>query len=100
MVLYSLLKMIHGGIIHNDEKYIRLLQQNKYYIIPTVNIDGLQYIEDQYLKTGIIEAKRTNMHVHIQKNRKCNDTEAGVDLNRNYAYKYGIGSQGKECSSG
>ena len=40
------------------------------------------------------------MHVHTQ-SKKCNDTYGGVDLNRNYGYKFGVGSSGsKECASG
>lgn len=94
MVLYSVLKMLHGEL-HGNERYSKLLAQNKYYVIPTVNVDGLNYIEEQYWKTGHIRPKRTNMHVV---NKKCSLTEAGVDLNRNYGYKWGVGnSEGGEC---
>jgi len=64
MVLYSILKMIHGGVLHGDQRYKHMLTQNKYYIIPTVNVDGLAHIEDQYRKTGEILHKRTNMHLY------------------------------------
>ena len=84
--------MIHGGILHGQEKYVRLLQQNKYYIIPTVNVDGLQYIEDHYKKTGIIEAKRTNMNINLV-TKECNTTTGGVDLNRNYGYNWGVNTR-------
>jgi hypothetical protein len=54
--------------------------------IPSVNPDGVKYIEDQYKKQGILLAKRKNMD-HIDK--KCDGTIGGVDLNRNYGYKWG-----------
>jgi len=41
MPLFSLLRLIHGAIIHNDRKFINLLVQNKYYVIPVVNVDGV-----------------------------------------------------------
>jgi len=46
MCLYSLLKMIHGATVQKDKMYLNMLMQNVYYIVPTVNVDGLAYIED------------------------------------------------------
>jgi len=63
MTLYSILKMIHGGLIHNNKRYFNLLMQNKYYVIPTVNVDGLVYIEDHYHKEGKLLEKRKNMNI-------------------------------------
>ena len=95
MVLFSLLKMLHGSL-HGSERDMKLLIQNKYYVIPTVNVDGLAYIEDTFLKTGIVPEKRTNMDIHTT---NCNKTRAGVDLNRNYGYKFGAGSStSHECA--
>ncbi len=62
MVIYSILKMIHGGIIHHDQRYENLLLQNKYYVIPTINVDTLYHIEENYRKSGVILKKRKNMH--------------------------------------
>lgn len=41
LVMYSLLSLLHGGIIHDDLQKVKLLEQNKYYFMPTVNVDGL-----------------------------------------------------------
>ena len=54
--------------------------------IPQVNVDGSKYIEDMYIKTGKLEAKRKNMHIS---DHSCDATHAGVDLNRNYGYRWG-----------
>jgi len=36
--------------------------------------------------------------MHIGNNTQCTATEAGVDLNRNYGYKWGVGDSGRsEC---
>ena len=61
MVLYSLLTLIHGGVVHGDPKQMKLLEQNKYIFMPTVNVDGLALIEKDYLETGKFDQKRKNM---------------------------------------
>ena len=55
--------MIHGGLLHNNKRYFNLLMQNKYYVIPTVNVDGLVYIEDHYHNEGKLLEKRKNMNI-------------------------------------
>ena len=84
MPLYSVLRLLQGGIVNNQPKFRAMLAQNKYYIVPVVNVDGLAFIEDQYLKTGEISLKRKNMNLKYL-DRCEGDLEAtGVDLNRNY----------------
>ena len=62
MVLFTALKMIHGGVVHNDQRYQSLLAMNKYFIIPSINVDGVNFIEEKYKDTGLILPKRTSMH--------------------------------------
>ena len=45
MVLFTALKLIHGGVVHKDKRYESLLAMNKYYIIPSINVDGVNFIE-------------------------------------------------------
>lgn len=75
---------------------MNLLLQNKYYVIPSVNVDGVAYIEEEYKKTGVLPEKRKNMHIQT---KECDATKAGVDLNRNYDFLWGIGdtANDKEC---
>ena len=87
MTLYSMLKLIHGGVVNDNEHYHNMLLQNKYYIVPSVNVDGVAYIEDRYKELGKLEIKRTSMH-NTSKG-KCEDNYAGVDLNRNYGFMFG-----------
>ena len=62
-VMYSLLNLIHGGYVHHNNPEMRaLLKEARYLFIPTVNVDGAAYIEEQYEKTGKLEIKRKNMH--------------------------------------
>lgn len=62
MPLYSVLKMLHGGIVHNDSHYIDLLAANKYYVVPVVNVDGLADIEEIFISTGKMTTRRKNMN--------------------------------------
>jgi len=45
MVLFTALKLIHGGVVHKDHRYESLLAMNKYYIVPNINVDGTNWIE-------------------------------------------------------
>lgn len=70
-----------------------MLVQNKYYAIPSVNVDGVAFIENEYVKTGNLLDKRKNMHIGTD---KCKVKEAGVDLNRNYDFKWGVGDHAND----
>jgi hypothetical protein len=65
-------------------------------VIPSVNVDGVSFIENEYLQTGVLPEKRKNMDI---RSNKCKKKEAGVDLNRNYDFKWGVGdyANDKEC---
>ena len=63
--MYSLLNLLHGGYVHHNNPEMRaLLKEARYLFIPTVNVDGAAYIEEQYAKTGKLETKRKNMHFY------------------------------------
>ena len=43
MPLFAILDLLHG-LVHGDQEKIMLLEQNKYFVIPVVNIDGFYTI--------------------------------------------------------
>ena len=61
-VMYSLLNLLHGGYVHGDPQMRALLKQNRYLMIPSVNVDGVHWIEEEYKRTGDLPLKRKNMH--------------------------------------
>ena len=61
--MFVLLNLLHGEV-HDNPEMKALLKEGRYLFIPTVNVDGATYIEDQYEKTGILETKRKNMHFY------------------------------------
>ena len=49
---------------------------NKYYAIPSINVDGVNYIEQQYKESGVFIPKRKNMHI------MTNVTEKAIKNNK------------------
>ena len=98
--------MIFEGIVKGDQYYLKLLAQNVYYIIPTVNVDGAALIESTYRENGKKIWKRGNMRVEVEYSGNCTEVNAGVDLNRNYGFKWAEGEvddgecQGREAYPG
>ena len=60
MPLYSVLRLLHGGVVHSDPKYKDMLVANKYYVVPIVNVDGVAYIERHFEETGEMSDMRKN----------------------------------------
>lgn len=72
-------------MFHSNIWYLNLLVQNKYYVIPSLNVDGVAFIENYYQKTGHVIGKRTNLNI---RDKKCSKAKGGVDLNRNFPYNF------------
>lgn len=63
-----------------DQRIVRLIQGREIHMIPMVNPDGAEFD----ISTGNYKMWRKNR-------RKNSDGSFGVDLNRNYGYKWGTG---------
>lgn len=62
------------------------------YILPIVNIDSYQYINNNWRfdqKENILMIRK-NRHIDSQ----CDKYNGGVDLNRNYDYKFALNDTG------
>ncbi|CAD8103945.1 unnamed protein product [Paramecium primaurelia] len=76
-----------------------LLQDKQLWITPLINADGLQYITSQFIQTHNIPQIFKNRNP--SNSNQCSQTEQGVDLSRNFQYKFGIneiGSSSNQCS--
>ena len=71
-----------------NERIRRLIDSREIHIIPMVNPDGVEYD----IKGGRYKSWRKNR-------RENNDGTMGVDLNRNYGYKWGTGGSSKSPRS-
>ena len=94
--VFSMLMMLYDYEV-GDQSTIDLLTKNAYIFMPIVNIDGFTGIDIIYGATGELEV--------IRKNRRftsadCDVVTLGVDLNRNYSFKWAyddIGSSDNPC---
>lgn len=90
-VVYTMLNLLHG--YENEKPEVMALLENAAIIfIPTVNVDGFNRISRAYLNSGKLTYIRKNAHFEEDICRR--EEEKGVDLNRNYAYKFGFDDQG------
>ena len=90
--LYQILNLVHGSLVRKEQKYRNLLAQNKYYVLPAINPDGLAYIEQVFLDTNEVPKKRKNMNLSEVRRSpgadECPAEDQGVDLNRNWAVDF------------
>lgn len=77
-----------------DESTLKLLQSSAVVFIPVVNVDGVTQINQWYESTGKLYKVRKNRRYIASKMSKCNGEDLGVDLNRNYSFKFGYNQSG------
>jgi murein tripeptide amidase MpaA len=74
-----------------------MLRTNKFYFIPVVNPDGLNYIEEMHLSNHnniAIPEARKNMNPNGN-GLECEPSEQGVDLNRNFGTDWKLNGEFK-----
>jgi len=92
----ELLKLVRSK---QHSKIKEFLRDNVIFFIPVVNLDSYLYINKHFHDSNSqgVRMIRKNRHIHPQ----CNEITGGVDLNRNYDFKFGInetGSSGNPCA--
>lgn len=83
-----------------DEEITGLLDQRRIYLVPVVNPDGYRYNQRIYDSTAAFGFWRKNLHDN--NSNGVTDAADGVDLNRNYGYRWGynnVGSSGSASST-
>lgn len=96
--LYYMMHMLfdHTEGVSNIEN---ILETSAIFIIPIVNVDAYEAMSHHYIITdGEWKEARKNRHAYVSQ-RECPVQDVGVDLNRNYGYKWANddhGSTGKE----
>jgi Zinc carboxypeptidase len=94
---------ISYGYVNRDNETMLLLNNTNIYFIPVVNMDGFKHISEIYDSTQVLAYIRKNRNDgRLNGYTACdNDEYFGVDLNRNYDYKFGhneIGSNSNPCA--
>jgi hypothetical protein len=59
--VFQMLKLLRLGAIEKDETWKQLFEQNKYIFMPIFNVDGVNFIEDNWNENHKIIPKRKNM---------------------------------------
>ena len=93
MVMYTMIRLLHG-YLNSDSQTNQILGTSGIYFIPIVNWDSVKLISDTFAKNGRLDFIRKNRHESNQVN--CVGEDIGVDLNRNYGYKFGVDNEGSE----
>lgn len=60
--MYMALKLLHQGIVQDKPKYQQMLATTKFHFVPIVNVDGAQFVEDNWNDKHVIMNKRKNMN--------------------------------------
>ena len=79
--LFLCLKFLHQAVVQNNHRYQQILRDQKFYFLPTINVDGAAVVEEHWLSEHKILNKRKNMNPNLA---MCDVENSGVDLNRNY----------------
>ena len=66
--VYQMLKLLRLGEIEKKDDYKKLLQENKYMFMPIWNVDGVNFIEENWIKLHEILPKRKNMDLEAVQN--------------------------------
>jgi len=66
--MYQAVKLLQQGVIDKDANTAKLLEDNKFYFVPTLNVDGVALIEENWSKNKTITPVRKNRDMTVEKN--------------------------------
>lgn len=93
MIMFMVMEIVKDFTQPHHSKMKELLRDNIIFFVPTLNIDSYLYITTMFR-----QGRATEDVLMIRKNRNiastCNTYTGGVDLNRNYDYKFGLDNTG------
>ncbi len=92
MVMFMTVELIKALRSNGHNRFHEFFRDNMVFFVPVVNVDSYIYINEHW------KSKAGNTVLMIRKNRRisspCNEFNGGVDLNRNYDYKFGMDDRG------
>lgn len=83
-----------------DPVATHLLDHRVISIVPVANPDGYQWNEDYYVNSGIGAFGYWRKNLEDNNLNGINDAKDGVDVNRNFGYKWGYDNEGSSGSWG
>ena len=93
MIMLMVIEMLKDFQTPGHSFMKEVLRDNIVFFLPMVNLDSYLFITKMYISQRATEdilmiRKNRNIHPH------CTVTTGGVDLNRNYDYKFGLDEEG------
>lgn len=100
MIMFMVINILKDFTSAGHTKMKELFRDNIIFFVPHLNVDSYIYMTNMYR-----EGRATEDVMMIRKNRhimgNCTPFTGGVDLNRNYSFKFGLdnlGSSGDPCA--
>ena len=87
--VYEMLKLLKHGAVEKDPHFEKLLNQNRYFFLPILNVDGVNMIEENWVKNKKIIPHRKSADKTLTSNCLHPEEDIGVDLNRNFGIDFG-----------
>ncbi|HTR96968.1 MAG TPA: M14 family zinc carboxypeptidase [Candidatus Acidoferrales bacterium] len=98
--MQALFNFIDDILAHYDSDPVAryLLENRQIYICPVVNPDGYAFNEQIYDTTASHAFGLWRKNLRDNNNNHVTDGNDGVDINRNYGYKWGLNTQGSSTT--
>lgn len=96
--VFSLLWLLYS-YERGDELTIDLLESSAIVFIPIVNVDGVAQIGEWYENSGELYEVRKNRRYIESSMKRCSSEELGVDLNRNYGFRFKYDDKGSSSEA-
>jgi len=96
MNMFVFAKLVHGYLSNEADSHF-LVQTRNNFFVPFVNPDGYSAISDYFLdeeKNPKHSLTRIRKNRHASPAKDCDWTKLGVDINRNYGFKWGFDDEG------
>ena len=92
MIIYITIELLKGLRTARHNKIKELMRDSIIYFLPVVNIDSYVFINKNWrmdVKNNILDIRK-NRHI----DSSCDKYTGGVDLNRNYDFKFALNETG------
>lgn len=95
MIIYMVIEILKHLRSTRHNRFHEFLRDNNICMIPVINVDSYIYINENWQTS---EGQKNDDVLMIRKNRRideqCDEISGGVDLNRNYSYKFALDDKG------
>lgn len=89
LLMREVLKLLRTKTHSKIKEFFR---DNIIFVVPILNVDSYVYINNHYNTSQKNEVKMIRKNRHIDP--RCNEITGGVDLNRNYEFKFAFDNEG------